>query len=326
MATAFITGGTGFLGANLVHALIARGDRVVAIHRATSDTRRLAKSGAELVVCDLDDVDALTRAIPEGVDVVYHVAGDLSWWRHHAERQRRTNVEGTRHVVEAARRRGAKRFVHTSSIVAYGMSARTVREDTPSNAEASGIGYLRTKWQGEREVKTGIESGLPAVIMNPANIIGPYDITGWARLILLMDKGKLLGAPPGRSSFCHATEVVRAHITAATRGRVGDNYLLGGTDASYVELGAAIARHLGRKPPRAVPAAILRAFGVANDMVSFFTGKEADITRQNASVFCRDVLCDSTKAMRELDYQPRTLDEMVRDSVDWLRSAGLLRA
>ena len=93
MATAFITGGTGFLGANLVHALIARGDRVVAIHRATSDTRRLAKSGAELVVCDLDDVDALTRAIPEGVDVVYHVAGDLSWWRHHAERQRNETMQ-----------------------------------------------------------------------------------------------------------------------------------------------------------------------------------------------------------------------------------------
>ena len=254
------------------------------------------------------------------------MAADYRLWVPEPQEMYGTNVEGTRHVVEAARRRGAKRFVHTSSIVAYGMSARTVREDTPSNAEASGIGYLRTKWQGEREVKTGIESGLPAVIMNPANIIGPYDITGWARLILLMDKGKLLGAPSGRSSFCHATEVVRAHITAATRGRVGDNYLLGGTDASYVELGAAIARHLGRKPPRAVPAAILRAFGVANDMVSFFTGKEADITRQNASVFCRDVLCDSTKAMRELDYQPRTLDEMVRDSVDWLRSAGLLRA
>jgi nucleoside-diphosphate-sugar epimerase len=326
MATAFVTGGTGFLGINLVHALIAQGDRVVAIHRATSDTRRLAKAGAELLACSLDDVDALARAMPEGVDVVYHMAGDLSWWSRHAERQRRTNVAGTRHVVEAALRRDAKRFVHTSSIVAYGMPNQIIREDTPSNADRFNLGYLRTKWQGEREVRDGIARGLPAVIMNPANILGPYDTTGWARLVLLVDKGKLPGAPSGRSSFCHATEVVRAHLAAAARGRVGENYLLGGADASFVELGAAIARHLGRKPPRVVPAAILRAFGAVNDFVSLFTGKEADITRQNARVFCRDLLCDSSKATRELDYRPRTLDEMVGDCVSWLRSEGLLRA
>jgi nucleoside-diphosphate-sugar epimerase len=264
--------------------------------------------------------------MPDGVDVVYHMAGDISWWRRNAERQRKTNVEGTRAVVEAALRRHAKRFIHTSSIAAFGIHDDVIREDSPSNAENQPYGYLRSKRQGEREVLAAVERGLPAVVMNPGNILGPYDVTGWARLILLVDKGKLAAAPPGIGSFCHAVEVVRAHIAAATRGRIGQQYLLGGADASFVELGSIIARQLGRRTPRKAPALALRLLGAANDAIARFTGKEADITWENATVFCRKIVCDSGKAIRELGYTPRSLDEMVADSVAWLRTHGHLRA
>jgi dihydroflavonol-4-reductase len=326
MTTAFVTGGTGFLGSNLVRELAARGDRIIAIHRPTSDIRELAKTGAELVSCGLDDVDALARAMPEGVDVVYHVAGDISWWSRHAERQRKTNVEGTRNVVEAALRRGAKRLVHTSSIVAFGMHDTVIREDTPSNAEDLRYGYVRTKRQGEREVQAGVERGLAAVIMNPANIVGPFDTTGWARMIVMADRGKLPAVPPGKASFCHAVEVARAHIAAANRGRIGEHYLLGGADATFVELGAAIAKQLGRRPPRKAPAFVVRLMGTTSDLIGRFTGKEGDITRENADFVSGTALCDSSKAVAELGYAPRTLDEMVADSVAWLRAEGKLRA
>jgi nucleoside-diphosphate-sugar epimerase len=325
MTTAFVTGGTGFLGINLVRELAVRGDRILAIHRPTSDIRALAKTGAELAVCGLDDVDALTRAMPEEVDVVYHVAGDISWWPRHAERQRQTNVQGTRNVAEAALRRRAKRFVHTSSFVAFGLHDTVIREDTPSNAERLPQGYMRSKWQGEREVLDAVARGLPAVIMNPGNILGPYDTTGWARLVLMADRGKLPAVPPGRASFCHAVEVARAHIAAAARGRIGEHYLLGGADASFVELGATIARQLGRRPPRAVPAFVVWLLGAASELGSAFTGKEANATRQNAAFVSRTFLCDSSKAMAELGYAPRSLDDMVADTVAWLRAQGHLR-
>jgi nucleoside-diphosphate-sugar epimerase len=325
VATTFVTGGTGFLGKNLIAQLVARGDRVIAIHRPTSDTRELGAMGATLVECGLDDVEALVRAMPEAVDVVYHVAGDISWWRRNAERQRKTNVDGTRAVVEAALRRHAKRFIHTSSIAAFGLHDDVIREDTPSNAEDLPYGYLRTKRQGEREVLAAVERGLPAVVMNPANIMGPYDVTGWARVILLADKGKLDSAPPGTGSFCHVGEVARAHIAAATRGRIGQQYLLGGADASFVELGNVVAGHLGRRKPRRAPAWGLRLLGAANDVIATFTGKEADITWEAATVFCRKVLCHSDKAIQELGYTPRSLDDMVADSVAWLRAHGHLR-
>ena len=324
MSIAFVTGGTGFLGINLVRELVARGDQVIAIHRPTSDTRRLASTGATLVTCGLDDVDGLARAMPQGVDVVYHVAGDISWWSRHAERQRKTNVEGTRNVVAAALRQGVKRFIHTSSIVAFGVHDTVIREDTPSNAEETRYGYVRTKYQGEREVLRGVEQGLAAVIMNPANVIGPFDVTGWSRAILMTERGKLPAVPPGKGSFCHAVEVVRALIAAASRGRVGEHYLLGGADATFGELGAAIARRLGRRPPRVAPAFAIRLLGAANDAVSLLTGKEAGITRENADYFCRTALCDSRKAIAELGYVARPLEDMVDDAVAWLRSEGYL--
>jgi dihydroflavonol-4-reductase len=219
----------------------------------------------------------------------------------------------------------AKRFIHTSSIAAFGLHDDVIRSDTPSNAEDLPYGYLRTKRQGEREVLAAVERGLPATVMNPANIMGPYDVTGWARVILLADKGKLDAAPPGFGSFCHAGEVARAHIAAATRGRIGEQYLLGGADASFVELGNVIAGHLGRRKPRRAPALALRLLGAANDIIAMFTGKEADITWEAATVFCRKMLCHSDKAVQELGYAPRSLDHMVADSVAWLRTHGHLR-
>src|SRR5271167_1592326 len=105
MQTAFVTGGTGFVGLNLVAQLRRAGWKVIAIHRETSSTKRLAALGAELRKAELDDPAALAQAMPEGVDAVFHVAGDLSWWKFYDERQRRVNVDGTRHVVEAALQR-----------------------------------------------------------------------------------------------------------------------------------------------------------------------------------------------------------------------------
>ena len=118
---------------------------MIAIHRPRSDTAELVRLGAELLVCALDDVDALAADMPDGVDVVYHMAGDISWWRRNAERQRRTNVDGTRAVVEAALRRHAKRFIHTSSIAAFGIPDGVIREDTLSNVEETFYGYLQIK-------------------------------------------------------------------------------------------------------------------------------------------------------------------------------------
>jgi nucleoside-diphosphate-sugar epimerase len=318
MPTAFVTGGTGFVGLNLVAQLRQAGWRVVAIHREGSSTGRLAGLGAELRQAGLDDPSALARAMPEGADTVFHVAGDISWSKLHEERQRRVNV------VEAALLRKAKRFIHTSSVAAYGFGHAVIDERTPSTAAGSSAGYVRTKWLGEEEVRKGIRRGLSAVILNPAHIMGPYDTTGWARLFRLLKEGKLPGVPPGGASFCHVREVARAHIEAVTRGRTGEQYLLGGTDATYVEISALVAKLLGVKAPRAAPAFVLKTLGHVNDWVSILTRKEPAITAANAELVCSHIKVDCSKAEKELGFRRSSPGEMVEDSFRWLRQENLI--
>jgi nucleoside-diphosphate-sugar epimerase len=300
------------------------GWRVIAIHRESSSTRRLAELGAELRQAGLDDPSAIAGAMPEGVEAVFHVAGDISWSRLHEERQRRVNVDGTRHVVEAALLRKAQRFIHTSSVAAYGLGHAVIDERTPSTAAGSSAGYVRTKWLGEEEVRKGIQRGLSAVILNPAHIMGPYDTSGWARLFRLLKEGKLPGVPPGGASFCHAREVARAHIEAVTRGRTGEQYLLGGTDATYVEIGALVAGLLGVKAPRPAPAFVLKALGHVNDWMSYVTRKEPAITAANAELVCSHVKVDCSRAEAELGFRRTTPREVVEDSFRWLRQEHLI--
>jgi nucleoside-diphosphate-sugar epimerase len=324
MPTAFVTGGTGFLGSNLVSLLKEQGWQVIAMHRGTTRPDGLTALGAETRTAELDDVESLKRAMPEGVDAVFHVAASISWWRFDREQQERVNVGGTRNVAEAALARGAKRFVHTSSVAAYGIDQTSIDERTPSTAAKSPFGYVRTKWLAEEEVRKAVQKGLSAVIVNPTNIMGPHDRTGWARLFRMLKEGKLPGVPPGSGSWCHSREVAGAHLAAVTQGKIGENYLLGGAEGTYAELATMMAELLGVKPPRPVPGAVLKAVGTVNEWLSIFTRKEPDMTYGSAMIVCSSWRADSSKAVRELGYVPRSLREMTEDSYRWQKDAGLV--
>lgn len=323
--TAFVTGGTGFLGTNLVEELVTAGWDVTALHRPGSSTERLERLGVRRAVGDVTDVGSLRRAMPPGVDTVFHVAASLTFWAPlHAE-QERVNVGGTANVVTVARERGARRLVHTSSIAAFGEHPGPVTEDTPSNAERARLNYFRTKWRAEAEVRRGIEAGLDAVLVNPANIVGPHDRSGWSRLFFLVEERKLPVLYPGSASWCHVREVARAHIAAAIRGRCGANYLLGGADAPFAEVLQIVAELLGRPAPRrTLPAPVLRAIAAVAVLPSYVTRREPPITPENAYLVCRDELCRSDRAERELGYRPVPLRTMLEDAYGWLVAEGLL--
>ena len=153
----------------------------------------------------------------------FHVAGNTNLWSRRNHIQTRDNVEGTKNMVAAALKRQSKRFIHTSSTAAYGHHQQRINEETQSNAIQSPINYHRTKYLAEMEVRKGIEKGLDAVMLNPANIIGPYDYNNWSQLFILIDRQKLPGVPPATQTFCHVREVVKAHITAFYRGKKGEN-------------------------------------------------------------------------------------------------------
>ncbi len=327
MASAFVTGGSGFLGRHVVEQLVGQGTRVVALHRETSDVSALKAYGVELARGSITDPGSLLAAIPEGCDAVFHVAGNTSLWRGGDELQTRENVDGTRHVVEACLARKVGRLIHTSSVSAWGEPHRVPFDETePQRGGESFINYERTKLGGELEVMKGVARGLQACILNPGHIVGRYDRTGWARLIRLVASDKLPGIPPGEGTWASATEVAKAHVAAVTRGRSGERYLLGGTYATFVEAIGIIGKLTGKQVPgKAMPGWIIRALGRVSQWGSAITGKAPTITPEIAAATSRPPhLFRSDKAIAELGYQAVPLETMLRESYEWLKAEGLL--
>ncbi len=325
MKTAFVTGATGFLGLNLVGQLIEAGWQVTALHRSTSDLTYLKRFPVTLAAGTVEDAASLSAAMPTDLDAVFHVAGDVSFWSGDRARQFRANVEGTRHVADVALRKGARRLVHTSTVAVYGLQPGPFDESAPHLGKASPIGYLHTKALAEEEVQKAVARGLDAVILNPANIVGPYDSANWGRLFRLVAEDKLTGIPSGRAPFCHVRDIAQAHLAAWERGRTGENYIMGGVEASYQEAFTVVGSLLGHEvPDRPLPAFALALAGRLGELGSRVTHRAPDLTPEMATLLSAAISCRSDKAVRELGFQITPLGEMFTDCHRWMVAEGML--
>lgn len=322
-----LTGATGFLGGHLLARLRAAGvAEIAALVRTREAGERLAAQGVLPALGSIEDPAALGEALLPHTDCLFHVAADTSPWRGHAERQSRTNIDGTRNVLAVAQERGVRRIVHTSSVSAFGQQGEVLTESSPRLGKQSWINYERTKAIAEELVlEAGAQGRIEAVVLNPAHILGPGDTHNWARMFLLIDQGKLPGAPPGSGAFADVREVAAAHVAAWKLSAHGEQFLLGGAHASFLELIQAIASELGRPAPaRPLPAAFLRVYAQVLDALSRITRREPQLTPQAVSFTCHDLRVDSAKAMRELGYRMTPLPALVHDTCAWLREHGML--
>ena len=325
MKTAFVTGGTGFIGINLVNELVSQGWDVTCLHRATSDLKYLRGQPVKLKVGDLNDAASLEQAIPESVDAVFHVAADTSSWSRLDAGQTATNVTGTRNVINAARKKGAKRVVLTSTASAYGRQNGPLSDNTRSTAADSWINYERSKWLSEEEVRAAGREGLSTAIINPCAVFGPYDTSVWGGVFGVIKAGKLALIPPGSVPVNHVAEVAKAHIAAAERGRNGENYLLNGEHVSFATLFREMARMMGMelKSP-VVPGFVFKSMAHVAALVATLRGMHPEMTPEMADILCRDNRVESDKAERELGYRRVPLAKCLQDSYDWLKAEGML--
>lgn len=324
--TAFVTGGTGFVGTNLVKRLTADGWEVTALHRPTSKLDYLRRFRVRLVSGDVTDPVSLERAVPEGVDTVFHVAADLSFTAAGEAQQYRNNVEGTRNLLDVARRRGARCFVHTSTLGTYGGRPETFDESATQLGATSPLHYSRSKWLAEEEVRRAARDGFNALILNPGGILGPYDVRTWGAFFFLVRDGLLPYAPDqGQMVWCHVDDVVDAQVQASTRGRRGENYILGGAVAPLDEVLAEMAALQGLpNRVRRLPTALLMDLARAQAAIADHTGEPAIYTPDIVEVFADHYACRFEKAERELGYRAHTLREMLVDCHRWLCDEGLL--
>ena len=322
---AFVTGATGFLGQNLARELLSQGWQVSTIARPTSDLQDLEGLDIEIARGDITDPDSLAAAIPRNVDAVFHVAASTSVWSGNNESQTRINVGGTRNMLAAASDAGAGRFIHTSTFAVWGFPDGRFDEDTPWAEGNEWINYVRTKREAERLVRDAASNGTDAVILNPGHIMGPGDRHNWSRMFRMIAQGKLPGVPPGGGSFGDVREIAKAHIRAFSVGTPGRNYLLGGTDASMLEVVQIAGELLGQKvPAKASPGWLLRAVGRVNAIVASLTGREPDLTPEGAAMITSHMQCDSSRAIEELGYGFTPIRTLLEDSCNWLREKGLL--
>src|SRR5258708_6255847 len=314
---AFVTGATGFVGLNMVKELMIRGWDVTALHRPSSDLKLLKRFRPKVAVGTLGDAHSLIAAIPPDTDTIFHVAGNTNMWRGGNAEQTRDNVDGTRHVVEAALAKRVRRLVVTSSISAYGPVDGEITEETPSLAANSSVNYQRTKWHAHELARAATAKGLEVVIMQPGAIMGPYDIGSWSRLFVMVRDGKLPGVPPSLLTFTHVREVVGAHIAAADKGQNGGSYLLGGENKTFMELVREISALVGKPAPaKETSLALLRGIAAVGDVATPFTGKAPPITPQMSSPMSLPSSPASPQATRDLGYRVLPLQQMGKDCSD----------
>jgi dihydroflavonol-4-reductase len=322
---AFVTGGTGFVGLNMVKTLMEQGWDVTALHRASSDLSLLKRFKPRLAAGSLTDAAAVLAAIPEGTDTVFHIAGNTAMWRKLDAEQTRDNVDGTRNIVEAALAKKVRRLIVTSSISAYGPVSGEITESTPSLAANSPVNYQKSKYLAQEVARAAVSRGLEVVVMQPGAIMGPYDIGTWSRLFFMVRDGKLPGVPPSGLTFTHVREVVAAHIAAADRGENGGSYLLGGENKTMLELVQEVSRLLGKtQSVKEISPGVLSVFAWLGEGVSLFTGKEPPVTRDMVASLGKNAIVYSQKAQRDLGYKVVSLKEMARDCYDWLVAEGRL--
>jgi nucleoside-diphosphate-sugar epimerase len=324
--TAFVTGGTGFIGTNLIKLLISQNWEVTALYREASDRSPFCNQPVQWVKGSVTDIDSLKMGIPKNTRAVFHLAGDTNMWAKHNARQTAINVQGTQNMIEAAAQRGASVFIHTSSIAAWGNVSGSITEKTTQQGHASWINYERTKWIGERKALEGLSHDMKVVILNPANVIGPHDAKNWGRLFLALQNGELPCIANGRVSIAHVKEIARAHLAAVENGRSGERYILAGENCLFSDFVNAIANVSNIDTmPTVIPASVFRGYARLSSLWASVSDNEPTVTPELAKLMTRkNVSYSSQKAIQELDYSIPPMQKSVQDCYLWLNKEGLI--
>jgi dihydroflavonol-4-reductase len=325
--TALVTGASGFVGAAVVRALLARGERVRALVRSTSPRGNLEGLACDITEGDIRDPAAMTHAMA-GISTLYHVAADYRLWARDPGEIEHTNIEGTRTVMEAARAAGVGNNVQTSSVATLRPNPDGVADETAPHTMESAIGsYKRSKVGSERLVEAMVAGGLPAVIVNPSTPIGPGDIrpTPTGRIIVDGATGKIPAFVDTGLNLVHVDDVAAGHLLAAERGQHGERYILGGDDVTLQDFLAEIAVRVGRKPPTLrLPRAPLYPLAWAAEAVAQITGKEPMLTADGLTMSKARMFFSTAKAERELGYKARPHTEALDDALRWFGAHGYL--
>ena len=322
---AFVTGGSGFIGTNLIHLLLEDGFEVRAMVRSTSVISHLKTLPVELAYTDLNSSKLAFHL--EGCDVLFHAAAHYSLWRSDHDRLLESNVLGTRNILAAAKAAGIRRTVYTSSVAAIGVrpDGLSTTEQHQSNPEDLISAYKRSKYWAEQEVVNAVGEGQDIVIVNPTSPIGPWDVkpTPTGEIILRFLRRQMPAFVDTGLNFISVEDVCRGHILALEKGKTGDRYILGHQNLSLQEFLLQLSSLTGLNAPKIrLPHWLpLGAAWVDERLLTQF-GKVPSLAIDSVRMSQQKMYYDASKAVKELGLPQTDLQASIMASIEWFRSNG----
>jgi dihydroflavonol-4-reductase len=331
----FVTGASGFIGANLVHELRARGHSVRALVRSTSDLRGLRGAEFERVEGDVAQPEVLKAAM-RGCDWCFHAAASYHLWLRDYGPMYAANVAGTRTVLEAAAAAGCKRIVYTSTVGCIGLpkaqDGRLVPTDEKAPVSESQMSnpYKRSKWQAEQVALELARKGLPVVVVNPSAPVGPRDVkpTPTGQVIVDFLNRAMPAYLDTGLNYVHVRDVAIGHILAAEKGRVGERYILGNLEGNWTmqQSFAVLQEITGVPAPKVrIPFFVALAAAHIDETVSRFTRKPPKAPLAGVRMAKYKMFFSPAKAVNELGLPQTSPRQALADAVAWFRDNGYVR-
>jgi len=331
----FVTGGSGFIGANLVHELNARGHSVKCLLRPGADTRGLTGADYEIVPGDVSDKDLLTKAM-RGCDWAFHVAASYHLWLKDYAPMYAANVDGTRNVLTAAHQAGCSRIVYTSTVGCIGLpkevngQVEPTDEATPVAESQMSNHYKLSKWKAEVVARELTAQGLPIVIVNPSAPIGPRDVkpTPTGKVIVDFLNRQMPAYLDTGLNWAHVHDVAIGHILAAEKGRLGERYILGSATGNWTmqEAFAVLQELSGVPAPKfKVPYAVALMAAHVDEAIANLTGKPPKAPLAGVRMAKYKMFFTPAKAIRELGLPQTPPRQALADAADWFRKNGYVK-
>jgi dihydroflavonol-4-reductase len=331
----FVTGASGFIGANLVHELHARGHSVKALVRSTSDLRGLRGTEYERVEGDVAQAEILKAAM-RGCDWCFHAAASYHLWLPDYGPMYAANVEGTRTVLEAAAAAGCKRIVYTSTVGCIGLPKAQdgevvpTDEKTPVSESQMSNPYKRSKWQAEQVALELARKGLPVVIVNPSAPVGPRDAkpTPTGQVIVDFLNRAMPAYLDTGLNYVHVRDVAIGHILAAEKGRIGERYILGNLEGNWtMQQSFAVLQEITgvTAPKMRIPFFVALAAAHVDETVSRFTGKPPKAPLAGVRMAKYKMFFSPAKAVSELGLPQTPPRQALADAVEWFRENGYVK-
>ncbi len=318
---ALITGGTGFLGANLAEGLLKQDWQVRILHRTTSPLDAVKDLNVEHAIGDITDFESLLAAM-KNVDVVFNVAAISQYWRNKSDLIYKVNVDGARNVFDAALRSNVKRVVHTSTGAAIGIvKGRPANENDPYNLPPKKFAYGHSKWLAEELVRERVKNGQDITMVNPTGIIGKRDIN-WISGSILREAvhHRIPVLAQGGVNFVAVQDVVAGHIAAAEKGKAGERYILGGENLYNKDTLLMACEIVGVKPPSFMqPRWSIGPAAAILDLIAFFIGPRLPISGEQMRLTREFLWFDSAKAQRELNLPHTPIKQAMQECYEWYK-------